>query len=183
MAHKFGRAGGFYFWKTQLQCEETMTPFIIYFLYTINDIVTHQGELTSLLEKALQGMKDDFTFPDEFEHAPLPDINNHGGIPKLLGQPGSSFRDYLRDMQEARWAHLVECNIKAIPFLCALISYIKDKKLAVCIWGGHTHITEMVDWDSPKGDVSQFVRMMQDHTNSNMSLISFQVNGITNLEA
>ena len=37
-----------------------MTPFIIYFLYTFNDIATLRGELTSLLEEALQGMKDDF---------------------------------------------------------------------------------------------------------------------------
>ena len=86
-------------------------------------------------------------------------------------------------MQEARRAHLVECHVKAIPFLRALISYIKDKKLAVRIWGGHTHITEMVDWDSPMGDVSRFVRMSQDHTNYNMSLISVQVKGITDLEA
>ena len=82
MAHEFGRAGGFYFWKKQLQCKETMTPFIIYFLYTFNDIVTLRGELTSLLEEALQGMKDDFTLPDEFEYASLPDINIRRGIPK-----------------------------------------------------------------------------------------------------
>jgi hypothetical protein len=42
---------------------------------------------------------------------------------------------------------------------------------------------EMVNWDSLKGDVSQFVRMLQDHTNYNMSLISVQVKGITNLKA
>ncbi len=40
-----------------------------------------------------------------------------------------------------------------------------------------------MDWDSPKGDVSRFVRMSQDHTNYNMSLISVQVKGITDLEA
>ena len=40
VTHEFGRTGGFYFWKKQLQCKETMTPFIIYFLYTFNDIVT-----------------------------------------------------------------------------------------------------------------------------------------------
>ncbi len=57
VAHKFGQAGGFYFRKKQLQCEETMTPFIIYFLYTFNDIATLRGELTSLLEEALQGMR------------------------------------------------------------------------------------------------------------------------------
>ena len=55
VAHEFGCAGGFYFWKKQLQCKETMTPFIIYFLYTFNDITTLRGELTSLLEEALQG--------------------------------------------------------------------------------------------------------------------------------
>jgi hypothetical protein len=73
VAHKFGRAGGFYFRKKQLQCKETMTPFIIFFLYTFNDITTLRGKLSSLLEEALQGMKDDFALPDEFGHAPLPD--------------------------------------------------------------------------------------------------------------
>ena len=79
--------------------------------------------------------------------------------------------------------HLIECNIKAIPFLRVLISYIKDNKLAARIWGGHTHITETVDWDSKKGDVSRFVRMSQDHMNYNMSLNSVQVKCITDLEA
>ena len=91
------------------------------------------AELSSLLEEALQGMKDDFALPDKFKHAPLPDINIRRGVPKLPGQPGSSFCNYSRDMQEARRAHLVEYNIKAIPFLRALISYIKNKKLAVHI--------------------------------------------------
>ncbi len=85
-------------------------------------------------------------------------------------------------MQEARRAHLIECDIKEIPFLRVLISYIKEMKLSVRIWGGHTHITEIVDWDSPKGDVSRFVRMSQDHTNYNMSLVSVQVKGITDLK-
>ena len=183
VTHEFGRAGGFYFRKKQLQCEETMTPFIIYFLYTFNDIATLRGELTSLLEESLQGMKADLTLPDEFEYASLPDINIRRGVPKLPGQPGSNFRDYSREMQEARRAHLIECDIKEIPFLRVLISYIKEMKLAVRVWGGHTHITETVDWDSPKGDVSRFVRMSQDHTNYNMSLVSVQVKGITDLEA
>ena len=128
-------------------------------------------------------MKEDFTLPEEFEHATLPDIFIRRGIPKLPGQPGSNFCDYSHDMQEARQAHLIECDIKEIPFMCALISYIKDVKLVVRIWGGHTHITETVDWDSPKGDVSRFVRMSQVHTNYNMSLISVQVKGTTNLKA
>jgi hypothetical protein len=183
VTYEFGRAGGFYFWKKQLQCEETMTPFIIYFLYTFNDIATLRGEPTSLLEEALQGMKDNFTLPDEFEYASLPDINIRRGAPKLPGQPGSNFRDYSCEMQEARRAHLIKRDIKEIPFLRVLISYIKEMKLAVRIWGGHTHITETVDWDSPKGDVSRFVWMSQDHTNYNMSLVSVQVRGITDLEA
>ena len=86
-------------------------------------------------------------------------------------------------MQKARRAHLIECDIKKIPFLLLLINYIKEHKLTIPIWGGHTHITETVDWDSPKGDVSRFVRMSQDHTNYNMSLTIVQVNGITDLEA
>jgi hypothetical protein len=119
-------------------------------------------------------MKDDLMLPDEFNYSPLPDINIRRGVPKLPGQPGSNFCDYLPEMQEARWAHLIECDIKTIPFLRVLISYIKDNNLAARIWDGHTRITETVDWDSPKGDVSQFVRMTQDHTNYNMSLIVFK---------
>ncbi len=101
VAHEFGRAGGFYFRKKQLQCEQTMTPFIIYFLYTFNVIATLRGELTSLLEEALQGMKDDLTLPDEFDYSPLLDINIRRGVPKLPGQPGSNFCDYSHEMQEA----------------------------------------------------------------------------------
>ncbi len=44
------------------------------------------------------------------------------------------------------------------------------------------HITKMVDWDSPKGDISQFVRMSQDHTHYNMSAISVNVQGILDLK-
>ena len=55
--------------------------------------------------------------PEEFKYATLPDIIICCGVPKLPGQPGSSLRNYLRDMQEARQASLIECNIMAIPFL------------------------------------------------------------------
>jgi hypothetical protein len=99
VSHEFGRAGGFYFRKKQIQCEETMTPFIIYFLYTFNDIATIREELTSLLQEALKDMKDDYTLPDEFEFSPIPVINIRRGVPKLPGQPGSNFRDYSREMQ------------------------------------------------------------------------------------
>jgi hypothetical protein len=66
-------------------------------------------------------------------------------------------------MQEARQAHLIECNVNAIPFLQTLISYMEERKLAAPIWGGHAHITKRVDWDSPKVDISQFIQMSQDH--------------------
>ncbi len=75
VTHEFCRAGGFYFQKKQLQCVETITPFIIYYLYTFNDIANLWAELTSLLEEAHQGMQDDLTLPEEFKHAKIPEIN------------------------------------------------------------------------------------------------------------
>jgi hypothetical protein len=86
-------------------------------------------------------------------------------------------------MQEARQTHLIECNVKTIPFLWTLPSYMKERKLAAHIWGGHMHITETVGLGSPKGDISQFIRMSQDHTCYNMSVISVEVRGILDLEA
>jgi hypothetical protein len=52
MMHMFCHAGGFYFWKKQLQCMGTVTPFIVFYLYTFNDIATLCIELTDLLQKA-----------------------------------------------------------------------------------------------------------------------------------
>jgi hypothetical protein len=78
-----------------------MTPFIIFFRYTFNDTATIRSELTSLLEEALQDIKDDFTLPDEFASSPIPEINIQRGVPKLPGQPGNNFRDYSCEMQEA----------------------------------------------------------------------------------
>jgi hypothetical protein len=181
--HEFCRAGGFYFRKKQLQCAETVTPFIIYYLYTFNDNATLCAELTSLLDEAHQGLESNFMIPEEFKHMKTPEINICRGVPKLPGQPGAQFCDYSREMQEARRAHLIECNVQAIPFLRLLINYIKDQKLATPIWGGHAHITETDDWDPPKSYVSRFVRMSQDHMCYSMSVVSIKVRGITDLNA
>jgi hypothetical protein len=89
--HKFCRAGGFYFWKKQLQCVETVTPFIIFYLYTFNDIATICVELTDLLKKAHAELECNFMLPEEFQYSSIPEINIRRGVPKLLGQPGSQF--------------------------------------------------------------------------------------------
>ncbi len=44
------------------------------------------------------------------------------------------------------------------------------------------HITGTVNWGSPKGDVSQFVRMSQDHMCYNMNVVSAEVQGIIDLD-
>jgi hypothetical protein len=181
--HEFCHAGGFYFCKKQLQFMETVTPFIIYYLYTFNDIATLCRELTDLLKKARQDLESNFMLLEEFEHSKILDINIRRGVPKLPGQSGSQFWDYSREMQEAQRAHLIECDVQAIPFLRLLIDYIKEHKLTTPIWGGHAHLTETVDWDSPKGNVSQFVWMSQDHMCYNMSVVSVEVGGITDLNA
>jgi hypothetical protein len=67
--------GGFYLQKKQLQCVETVTLFIIYYLYTFNDTATLWVESASLLEEVHQGMQDDLMLPEEFEHANTPKIN------------------------------------------------------------------------------------------------------------
>jgi hypothetical protein len=87
-------------------------------------------------------------------------------------------------MQEAQRAHLIECNVWVIPFLRLLINHIKEHKLTAPIWGGHAHLTKTVDWDSPKGDVSRFVWMSQDHMcYKNVSVVSIEVRGIMDLDA
>jgi hypothetical protein len=179
MTHEFCQASGFYFQKKQLQCMETVTPFIIYYLCTLNDITTLRAELTDLLKRAYDDLESKFMIPEEFQHSIILEINICQGVPKLPVQPGSQFRDYSREMREARRAHLIECDVQAIPFLRLLINHIKERKLTTPIWGGHAHITKTVDWDSPKGNVSQFVWMSQDHMCYNMSVVSAEVRGIT----
>ncbi len=78
-------------------------------------------------------MQDDLTLPEEFKHAKTPKINIRQGVPKLPGQPSNHFCNYSQEMQEAQRAHLIECNVKTIPFLQTLISYIKELKLAAPI--------------------------------------------------
>jgi hypothetical protein len=183
VTHEFCRAGGFYFWKKQLQCMETVTPFIIFYLYTFIDIATLCVELTDLLKKAHAELECNFMLPEEFQYSSIPEINICCWVPKLPGQPESQFRDYSREMQEARRAHLIECDVQEIPFLTLLLNHVKDWRLTAPVWGGHAHITGTVDWDSPKGDVSRFVRMAQDHMCYNMSVVSAEVHGITDLDA
>jgi hypothetical protein len=158
---------------------DTVTPLIIYYLYTFNDIATLHTELTNLLKKAHQELESNFMLPEEFELSKIPEINIQQGVPKLPDQLGSQFCDYSREMQEARWAYLIKCNVRAIPFLRLLINYIKEHKLAAPIWGGHAHLTKTVDWDSPKGNVW----MSQGQMCYNMNVVSVEVCGIMDLEA
>ncbi len=51
---------------------ETITPFVIYYLYTFNDIATLRRELTDLLKKAHQDLESNFMLPEEFEHSNIP---------------------------------------------------------------------------------------------------------------
>ncbi len=183
MTHDFCHAGGFYFWKKQLQCVETVTPFIIFYIYTFNDIATLCVELTDLLKKAHAELECNFMLPEEFQYSLIPEINICRGVPKLPGQPESQFRNYSQEMQEARQAHLIECDVQGIPFLTLLLNHVKDWRLTTPVWWGHAHIMGTIDWDSPKDNVSQFVRMAQDHMCYNMSVVSAEVHGITDLDA
>ncbi len=162
---------------------ETVTPFIIFYLYTFNNITTIRAELAELLKKAHADLESDFILPDEFQYSPIPEINIRRRVPKLPGQLGSQFRDYSQEIQEAHWAHLIECDVQVIPFLMLLINHVKERWLTTLVWGGHAHITGMVDWDSPKSDVSRFVRMAQDHMCYNMSVVCAEVQGIMDLDA
>jgi hypothetical protein len=101
MMHEFCHAGGFYLWKTQLQCMETVSPFIIFYLYTSNNIATLCVELTDLLKKAHAELECNFMLPEEFQYSSMPEINICCGVPKLPGQPRSQFRNYSWEMQEA----------------------------------------------------------------------------------
>jgi hypothetical protein len=139
--HELCHAGRFYFCKKQLQCVETVTPFIIYYLYIFNDIATLLTELSDLLKKARQEIESDFMLPEVFEHSKIPEVNIQQRVPNFPGQPGSQFCDYSMEMQEARQAHLIECNVWGIPFL-RQINYIKEP---APFWGGHVHLTKTVN--------------------------------------
>ncbi len=78
-------------------------------------------------------MQDNFILPEEFELHQLLKINIRCGVPKLPGQSREQFCKYTRDVQEAWQAHLIECDISKILFLCALINYIKEHKLAALL--------------------------------------------------
>ncbi len=71
--------------------------------------------------------------PEKFQYSTIPEINICHGVPKLPGQPGSQFRDYSREMQEAQRAHLIECNVHAIPFLTLLINHVKEQRLTTLV--------------------------------------------------
>jgi hypothetical protein len=129
---------------------ETVTPFIIFYLYTFNNIATLCVELTDLLKKAHAELECNFMLPEEFQYSLIPEINIRHGVPKLPGQPGSQFRNYLREMQEARQAHLIECDVQAISFLKLLLNHVKDRRLTAPVWGGGTRTSRGRSTGTPR---------------------------------
>ena len=121
--------GEFFFCKKVLQCQETVTNWIIFYIYTFSNIAPICSKLTRIIKQAHSKMSEADSLPEEFENLLVPQMNICWGITKLIGQITQDFNNYTHEMQEACLAHLTESDITAISFLEILLDYIKSNKL------------------------------------------------------
>ena len=84
----------------------------------------------------------------------------------------------------ARKAWHLEVEIQHKNVFYRLIELCKEVRLFESIWGGRVMISEVVDYDSPPGDIKRALKLKtaKKHTCFQVSMTGVQLYGITDLD-
>ena len=85
-------------------------------------------------------------------------------------------------MQQARKCFHLECDKGDADYVRLLIDQAKMKGLFEAAWGRQVLISEVLVFESPKGDLKRMGKVSRDHINYHASMTYNQVMGILNLD-
>ena len=175
------RAGGVGLYRKEIQAFNTMSPFVIFYLYNNTSVQTVMAEFRRMMEEAIKLLEEaDGTDPLEMQG--VPNFAFRKSFPKLPGAEPEEFAGLKPRQAAARKAWHVEMEVQHVHQFARLIETCKEVRLFDLIWGGHVMISEVVDYDSPPGDVKRVLKAAKKHTCFQVSMTGVQLYGITDLD-
>ncbi len=186
LSYEWARFGSYLKIK-ELQAVETITPFQIYFVYSLTHCQTLIDEQREILRIAQDKMHQEDYFvtrdlPRRWGYCFLllcslrmnvPRIPKHSEPVIMLKLPAS--------IQTCRKVLHLEVDKRQLDFITHLVQYAKKAGIYAQWWGPHAHPTEGVDWNSLPGDIKRAAKFAVKTTNYNASMTSTNVHGFLDL--
>ena len=182
MIHELTKYGFIWIRKKELQCINSSTYWLFFYLWNFGHIPTLRGEVVNMLEVAKEMMVDEGKLSIEEGEKDIPAINLRRAVPRLPGVDTSIFDKYTGEMQEGRRCLQLEIDDDEAASLEPVVEYAKKEGLHLKMLGTWVHITKPVSYDDPSEDIKRFVKKSQSHTNYHCSMALKQLQGIINVE-
>jgi hypothetical protein len=165
-----------------LQCFNTMTPLVFYYLFNESQTATILEEFQKILTNMQLLCIDDMDTSVDATMGALPSMAFRKLVPKVPGQDTSSFKHISHKVQLASWAWHIEVKTPKVPMIKELV--VKSKKLG-CIeafWGKHTHVTEVAPYDITAMELKRLAATVSCHTNYQCSMTIELLKGIIDVD-
>ena len=157
---------------------------VIFYLY--NNTLVHMvmAEYKQMMEEAIKLLEEEGSMDNQGRIAGVPDFTFQKSFPKLPRADPEEFAGLKPRQAAARKAWHFEMEMQHKNLFSHLIETCKEVRLFELIWGGHVMISEVVDYDSPPGDIKRALKLKtaKKRTCFQVSMTGVQLYGIIDLD-
>jgi hypothetical protein len=140
------------------------------------------AELCKLMEEAMRMLEEEVMVDGVPVVQAIPLFAFQKSLPKLPGLDPDEYSSLTARQSSTRRAWHVKMETQHVATFTRLFEKCKEFAMFKDVWGTHVLILEVVDFDSPPGDISQLHKEGKKHTCFQVSMTCTQLYGILDLD-
>ena len=177
------RAGGGGLYRKEIQAFNTYSPFVIFKLCINVAVQMLMEEFKRILEEAMKLLEEEALQDGVVMfNTTIPPFAFRKSQPKLPGLDPADYAGLSAKQSDARRAWHVEMESQNVDLFIKLIEKAKEFTLFDDYWGAHVMISEVVDYNSPPGDIARLQKEAKHHTCFQVSMTCMQLWGLIDIE-
>jgi hypothetical protein len=171
----------------ELQSGATSTSYIVWFVTTQCPKKVYIEEMRLITEMAIRALDNrDFFYDNKhlakFSTEKLPPFTFRINIPKIpKHDDGGTMAKLPSFLQNNRKQLHLETAKEDAEIWEAIVDVAKQEGLFKQFWGKHCHVTEILTWESPHGDLKRGGKFTKKSTNFNISMTGTDIQGFLDL--
>ena len=177
------RKGGIGLYRKEIQAFNTFSPFVIFYLYNNISVHTIMAEFRRMMEEAIKLVEEEAMVDEQERITALPPFAFRKSLPKLPGMDPEEYAGLKPKQAATRRAWHIEMETQHVKTFSRLIEQCKEVLLFQTFWGEHVLISEVVEYDSPSGDIKRVLKTAKRHTCFQVSMTGVQLYGIVDIDA
>jgi hypothetical protein len=166
----------------ELQCFDTMTPSVFYYLLNESQAATILEEFQKILINTQLLCINDMDTSVEATMGAPPSMAFRKLVPKVLGQDNLSFKHNSHKAQFVCRAWPLEVKPSKVPMIKELVAKAKELDCIEAFWGKHMHVTEVATYDTMATKLKCLAATVSWHTKYQCSMATELLKGIINVD-